>query len=140
MQFTQIASLQHLLTLKNLRLHTARFVTLLVALQILNAGFFVQDFQELTPASSLNDYNEINSIVEFVSEVVLEQVNSIPEVNNNSNKDLQSQKHFNYKIVEVKEPKIIVPVLVAHKTHTNKFAPPFYLSFCKDIISPPPKA
>jgi len=64
--------------LKKLRLHIARFVTLLVALQILNMGLFVQDFQ-YNISSSICDENVINSVVEYVSEVVLHEKNAMPE-------------------------------------------------------------
>src|SRR4051794_25320867 len=93
-----------------LRIYIARSVTFIVAMQILNMGFFAQDFQQLSLTdSSLSDHNVINSVVEYVSEVVLEKVNAMPEGNNKSNKDLQAQKHVAVKMIELHQLRIVPP-------------------------------
>lgn len=127
--------------MNRLRLHIARFVTLLVALQILNSGFFVQDFEQLSDSgSSIYDNNVINSVVEYVSEVVLQKVNAVPESNNRENKDLQAQKHFTVKLVEVKQPKIEFPTLVQLSETTTLLHNPYCNSFFAEINPPPPRA
>ncbi|MEJ7684065.1 MAG: hypothetical protein WKG06_40670 [Segetibacter sp.] len=72
-------------------------------------GLFVQDFETLSSSSSISDHNIINSIVEYVSEVVLNKVNALPENNNKANKDLQAHKHFPVKIIELQKPLIAIP-------------------------------
>jgi hypothetical protein len=126
--------------LKKLRLHIARFVTLLVALQILNMGLFVQDFQ-YNISSSICDENVINSVVEYVSEVVLHEKNAMPEYENGDhNKDLQPQKHIAVKIVEIKTPTLVVAPSLKHVKPNAPFTENYYFQFCKEINPPPPKA
>ncbi len=127
-------------TLKNFRLHIARLATFLVALQILNIGLFVQDFQTfLPPSSSISDHNVINSIVEYVSEVVLNKVNALPENNNKSNKDLQSHKHFAVKMIELQKSFIVIQnPAFSFKTHFP-LTPNYHYQFCTEINPPPPK-
>src|SRR4051794_14590441 len=115
--------------------------TFLAALQILNMGLFVQDFQQLTSSSlSISDHNVINSIVEYVSEVVLENVNAMPENNNNSNKDFQAHKHSTVKMIEQQEL-IFAIAPVAYKTRQNlPLADTYSYHFFEEINPPPPKA
>jgi hypothetical protein len=133
------ASLHFSNSLRNLRLHIARFITLVVALQILNGGLFMQDFQYIS--SSICDENVINSVVEYVSEVVLHKQNAMPEYGNNEhNKDLQPQKHFALKIVEIKTPSLVVDLPVAEAKLNAPFMESYYFQFCKEINPPPPRA
>lgn len=130
---------KNILTLKNFLLHIARLATFLVALQILNIGLFVQDFESLASSSSISDHNVINSVVEYVSEVVLNKVNALPENNNKANKDLQSHKHFTVKMIELQKPSIVIQnPAFSFKTHfplTQKY----HYQFCTEINPPPPK-
>lgn len=127
-------------SLKKLYLHIAHIFTFLVALQILNMGLFVQDFETLTPSPSISDHNIINSVVEYVSEVVLNKVNAIPENNNKANKDLQAHKHFTVKMIELQKPFInISRITVNNKIH-YPITENYYYQFCKEINPPPPKA
>lgn len=126
--------------LKNFYLHIARFFTLLVALQILNMGFFVQDFESLPSSSSISDHNVINSVVEYVSEVVLNKINAIPENNNKANKDLQAHKHFSVKMIELQKSFISIPAVInSFKSHSF-YIKNYCYQFCKEINPPPPKA
>lgn len=126
-------------TLKNFRLHIARLATFLVALQILNIGLFVQDFELLASPSSISDHNVINSIVEYVSEVVLNKLNALPENNNKSNKDLQSHKHFTVKMIELQKSFIVIQnPAFSFKTHFP-LTQNYYYRFCTEINPPPPK-
>jgi hypothetical protein len=127
-------------TLKKICFHIAKVFTFLVALQILNMGLFVQDFQTLTSSSSISDHNVINSVVEYVSEVVLNKVNALPENNNKANKDLQAHKHFNVKMIELKKPFIAMPDLVRVDKKHYSITQNYYYQFCKEINPPPPKA
>ncbi len=126
--------------LKQLYLHIARAFTFLVALQILNVGLFVQDFQSLIPSSSsISDHNVINSVVEYVSEVVLNKVNALPENNNKANKDLQSHKHFTVKMIELQKPFIVIPDMAFSSKLHCPLTQNYYYRFCTEINPPPPK-
>lgn len=126
---------------KNLRLHIARFATLLAALQILNMGFFVQDFQQLTSSSlCISDHNVINSVVEFVSEVVLQKVNAIPESNNHNSKDFQAHKHSTMKMVGQQVCSVLVTPLALLQKKKSTLTHSYSYHFFEEINPPPPKA
>lgn len=107
-------------------------------------GLFVQDFQVLIytqPSSvSMCDNNVINSVVEFVSEVVLNKVNAMPEINNKSNKDLQAQKLDVFKLVEFNKPFIQLPTVAAPAVVLYAKITDYPSQFCTEITPPPPKA
>ncbi len=126
--------------MKNFRIHIARLATFLAALQILNLGFFVQDFQQLTSSSlSISDHNVINSIVEYVSEVVLQKVNAIPENNNNAGRDLQAHKHSAVKMIQQQELAFIITPVDNISKKTFPLGKKYSYHFFKEINPPPPK-
>jgi hypothetical protein len=132
--------LQNQKLLKKLSLHIARIFTFLVALQILNMGFFVQDFVSLASPSSISDHNVINSVVEYVSEVMLNKLNALPENNNKANKDLQAHKHCVVKMIELQKSAIaILPAMAVLRLH-YPLSDNYYYRFYKEINPPPPKA
>lgn len=132
--------MQYQTILKKLKPYIVRIFTFLVAVQILNMGLFVQDFEPLAISSSISDHNIINSVVEYVSEIVLNKVNAIPENNNKANKDLQVHKHVTtVKMIEVQKSLFAVPVaMVSSKIH-YPLTQSYYYQFCKEINPPPPK-
>lgn len=120
-----------------------RILLLLVAMQILNTGLFAQNFSHAD-----NEENMINSVTEYIAEVLLNNENSFPE---NSNHKQQHQHHkshhnFHFKSYHFK--------LVKANTYTFSFSkngtfikPSFLLLDDKslqdvifDITPPPPKA
>ena len=132
---------ENTITLKSFRLHIARLITFIAALQILNMSFFVQDFQQLaTGSSSISDNNVINSVVEYVSEVLLQKVNAVPEHNNNADKDLQANKHFGVKMVKHEQQTFSTTAFTNTLHHKYPFIDPYSYHFFSEINPPPPKA
>jgi len=126
--------------MKGLRLHIARIITLVVALQIINFGLFAQDFQSLAASSITPELNIINSIDEYVAEVVLHHKDAVPENNKHPQKDLQIHKHIEFKLIAIPKPaSLSVTQLVYHNRPTSLVKGYSYL-FCKNVIPPPPKA
>lgn len=119
-----------------------KFIVLLVALQTLNTGLFAQDF-ELLRQSTTQDTNIINSLTEYVSEVLLQKKNSFPEHN-----DPASQQHRKHspvakqtaiKLISIGSvPKVSQQPAV--KITVGSFEQSSHYSFIKDINPPPPKA
>ena len=102
-------------------------------------GFFVQDFQQLaTGTASISDNNVINSIVEYVSEVVLQKVNAVPE-HNNADKNFQANKHFGVKMVKQEQVAFSTTSFTRSVRHECQFADPYYYHFSSEINPPPPK-
>lgn len=113
---------------------------LLVALQIMNVGLFAQDF-EVIPQQG-EDNNIINSVTEYIAEVVLKKYDNFPE----DNKAPQQQKHHHFGLknqlvklakkdnLTIKIPSRCLPI---NKYHFDQDP---YLAFAKEINVPPPKA
>lgn len=75
-----------------------RAVVLLLAIQILNLSVNSIDFKPFE-TSNITEFNDINTILEFVSEIVLGKVNSFPEFANKTHKQSQLQKHISFKLI-----------------------------------------
>jgi hypothetical protein len=115
-----------------------RFFAFIVALQILNMSIDSPNAQ--MPANTPNgeDFNYIDTYVEFVAEVVLKYENAIPETKNREQKDLQLQKQF--ELVFQKIEPIVVSFLpekiqISFPGYSDKYA----FQFIKEINPPPPK-
>ena len=119
-----------------------RFIILIVALQILNTGLFAQDFQALKNTTSTGEEtNIINSVAEYIGEVVLQKANSFPERKNTGS------HHKHHVTVKAQTIKLIArenylqpsqsPVVL--KTTYESLQKP-YLDFVREITPPPPKA
>lgn len=124
------------------KLHIAKLLAFVVALQILNLSIYTQDFRPLAQHNTtVGDFNEINSVVEYVAEVVLGNQNALPEYqhNNNNHKDLQLHKHLSIKIIDLKQ---YVPFRVIEQTsHVfgTQFKQDYQYLYYGEINPPPPK-
>ena len=123
-----------------LRLYIARTINFIVALQILNLSFFAQDFRPLRQSqTSLNDYNIINTVVEYVAETVLQHHNAIAE-NNKEHKDLQAHKHVNIQMI-IGEKRVVFGIAdIAFSQSRLLFRENYYYQYFNEINPPPPKA
>lgn len=114
----------------------------MVALQILNLSIYTQDFRPLAQHShTVGDFNEINSIVEFVAEEVLDHKNALPEYqhHNSNHKDLQLHKHLAIKIIELEEyapVKLLAQPLLRFGSMFNQH---YDFLYYREINPPPPK-
>ena len=122
------------------RIHTARLITFVVALQILNLGLFAQQISPFNAACT-TETNTINSFVEYIAETILEHKDAVPETKNeHHHKDLQAHKHVVVQLISIERE----PALTAVQTGLGKtpvaFSHSNYYQFCKEINPPPPKA
>ena len=123
----------------NWKLFFAKFITFIVALQILNVSIYAQDIDMLQQRNILNYSNEINSITEYVSEVVLKHSNAFPEYPNDGHKEMQFSKHIDLNLFSVQHfkaqpsTKVYTEYLYPHKIDYD-------FLFFKEINPPPPKA
>lgn len=125
------------------RKYFSNFVVALVALQVLNLGLYAQDF-ETVPTFNGKQTNIINSVTEYVAEVVMQKKNAFPEKaesSNQSNQDgheillkFQPFKIFFSNFQEQQYVKISTAICY------NIFSLPHYTNCYADILSPPPKA
>lgn len=122
-------------------IHIIRFVFLwVIALQILNLSTDAIDFHPMASVS-ISEFNDLNSITEYISEIVLEHVNAFPESEQGTNNKTQNIKHVDIKIYK---PTDLALDLNTHYQMLVSYIFPLdetdsYL-FSKEIIPPPPKA
>src|ERR1019366_6600404 len=74
--------------------YICRFLTFIVALQILNMSIDSPSAQMPASVPNADDFNYIDTYVEFVAEVILKYDNAIPETKNRQQKEWQMQKQF----------------------------------------------
>lgn len=121
-------------------LHIIQRVFLFVlAIQILNLSTNVIDFQRF-PSTNLYEFNDLNTIVEYVAEIVLDYKNAFPESDQQPySSKAQFEKHVNFKLffpdALVLLQKIEDPV-IRHNAWTIEA---YNSSFYKEINPPPPK-
>lgn len=134
------ATLQLKAVLKSIRFHIAKSLTFLVAFQILSLGLFVQDFEAMGTSDISPQINIINTVDEFVAEVVLQHVNAVPEPKEHSRKDIQIHKHADYKVNEIIVLSIPLVTQPSPSTTVSSFAEKYDYQYFEDIIPPPPKS
>ena len=126
--------------LTSLRKYISNFIIAVVALQVLNLGLYAQDF-ETVPSENNNQTNIINSVTEYVAEVVMEKQNAFPEKKEASSpgghEAVYKFQPFKIFFSNVQEPQQIITSTV---TSYNIFFLAPYTNCCTDIVSPPPKA
>ena len=76
----------------------SRSLLLVIALQIFNLSVNGIDFKPLY-TSNFTEFNDINSITEYISEIVLGHFNAFPEYAKKTQKQSQLQKHISIKII-----------------------------------------
>jgi hypothetical protein len=79
--------------LTSLRKYLSSFIIAVVALQVLNLGLYAQDFETI-PTFNGKQTNIINSVTEYVAEVLMQKKNAFPEKKEASN---QGGHEFVYK-------------------------------------------
>lgn len=110
-------------------------------LQVLNLGLYAQDFENIAKDKNGNEPNIINSVTEYIAEVLMHKENAFPEKKESPN---QSNSHDN--LIKFQPFKIVINhnihklnLLAEAERKYNSFEPFFYTNFSPDIIAPPPK-
>jgi len=119
-----------------------KIILIILAIQVLNVGLFAQEF----PANSIvnNQQNIINSVTEYIAEVILQKKNSFPESHHNhqhhknSNSFLFKVQQFN--LINIHHTDIVSffsPISEKEKYQSIVVLSLPIISF--DITPPPPK-
>jgi hypothetical protein len=90
-------------------------------------------------ASGADNFNYIDTYVEFVAEVILKYTNAIPETKNRPQKEWQMQKQFELVFQKIEPVTISFFEEKTEKCFLNSSDKYAYL-FIKEINPPPPKA
>ena len=117
---------------------TTRALVLLLAIQILNLSVNSIDFKPFG-STNLSEFNDINTIAEFVSEIVLGKVNSFPEFANKTQKQSQLQKHISLKLIN-DNFKVETEYCLTSDVELNiLFNDQYLYEYFQEINPPPPK-
>ncbi len=110
---------------------------MVVALQILSISLFVQDFEPIVTSFVTPEINIINTIDEYIAEVILNHKDAVPENVNHSKKDIQIHKHVVFKLICFSRS--AVACATSSITHTNLayFSDKYYYQFFEEINRPP---
>ncbi len=111
-----------------------------MALQIMNVSIDAIDFKPFESNMVLTEFNDQNTITEFISETLLGYKNLFPESSTKSQKQAQQQKHVCIKLINC-SPAVLTNQYDAEAAAycvptTENYA---YL-FLREINPPPPKA
>lgn len=131
------------LNMTGIKLHIARLLVFIVAMQILNLSIYMQDFEPIkTHHHTIGEVNEINSIVEYFAEVVLEHKGALPEYKqqNNDHTALQVHKHAPVKMITFDDLQPARVTFVEKRTYIHPLNEAYYFLFFREINPPPPKA
>lgn len=114
----------------------------MVALQILNLDIYIHDHDEVASVASTNADadDETDSVVEYISEVIVKKIKSIHSNNKKPNRHLQAHKHSGLKMIELQKPQFDLTKAAFEEVKASSFVKNYYYQFCKEINPPPPKA
>ncbi|MDQ6757524.1 MAG: hypothetical protein M3004_11375, partial [Bacteroidota bacterium] len=107
-------------------------------LQILNMSIDAPNAQMPVNKGSADNFNYIDTYVEYVAEVILKYTNAIPESKDRQQKELQTQKQFEL-IFQKIDALTISFFYESTKKHFINFSDKYAYQFIKEINPPPPK-
>ena len=119
--------------------HITRLITFVIALQILNMSIDAPAAQMQVSKGSADNFNYIDTYVEYITEVVLKFTNAIPESKNRQQKELQMQKQYELVFQKIEPLTISFPVEIIKSRFINS-SDKYAHQFIKEINPPPPKA
>lgn len=123
------------------RHYIIRFITLVVALQLLNLSIYAQEFTPLPPPCNTTapEVNIDETIIEYVLENILNHKNAIPEQEDTGSRDLQFHKHVSFKAIDFK-PYCLPELPPAKPLAVTMSNESYDYLFLREINPPPPKA
>ena len=124
--------------MKRFRFYIGRFFVIVIAMQILNMSIDSPTAQMTVMQGQTDNFNYIDTYVEFIVEVILKYDNAIPESKSREHKELQQYKYTEYIVQRYNTTLNFVWTvnLVNRPRHTSdKYA----YQFVKEINPPPPR-
>ena len=122
--------------------YTKKGLFILIAIQILNIGLFAQDL----PSTTVNgqEQNIINSITEYVAEVMLNKSDAFPEEHQNGHDKTPAANHFKIQLVEcckLTSNAFNIPATISEdKIVYSLISENSFRDYIAEITPPPPKA
>jgi hypothetical protein len=127
--------------MKTLVFYSRQLLVFFMAIQILNMSLDSMQFTAITKSNEVGMFNELNTVVEYVAEIVLGHSNAFPEYNNskNSSKDYPLQKQVDQKIFPFETYAVVQPTTTSLPDFFIPLTERYTSVFYKEINPPPPK-
>jgi hypothetical protein len=122
-------------------LHTiSRLFLLIMALQIMNVSIDAIDFKPFESNLVLTEFNDQNTITEYVAEILLGYKNLFPESKTKVQKQTQQQKHICIKLINCSPYTFNNQAIKANPSQGYPYTENYAYLFLNEINPPPPKA
>ena len=131
------------ITMKSALIHIRRLFLLFLALQILNLSFDSIEFEPIGSNNTIVSFNDLNTAIEYVSEVVLKHDNAFPEYSNagkSSQKNYPVQKQGTVKLYFFSNEPRLYPETENISENYILINEKYTSSFFREITPPPPKS
>ena len=119
--------------------NTIRLIIFILALQILNMSIDAPYVQMQSNKANTDNFNYIDTYVEYIAEVILKCNNAIPESGNRERKELLQHNQFEiiFQALEVQE--LVTLYIISSATNKSSHTDNYAYRFIKEIVPPPPK-
>ena len=119
--------------------NTIRLIIFILALQILNMSIDAPYVQMQSKKANTDNFNYIDTYVEYIAEVILKCNNAIPESGNRERKELLQHNQFEiiFQALEVQE--LVTLYIISSATNKSSHTDNYVYRFIKEIVPPPPK-
>jgi len=125
-----------------LRTYIIKFLLLVVAIQVLNLSVHGRDYNDdCLELSTIGDVNEMDSLTEYVAEVLLDQKNLFPENGHHNRRSgmPHQAKHIVLKMVSIKRRSCEQPFYITSSKVKIPTKVDYKYLFAREITPPPPK-
>ena len=113
------------------------FLILMAAL-VLNQSIDEIEFQPLVMSGNIEYFNDLNSAVEYIAEIVLDHKDTFPEFQKNGqHKQSSSYKHFNPKAFNFQEALVVPEKYIENFKFAYPLDEKYSFLFSHEIIQPP---
>jgi hypothetical protein len=120
--------------------HISKFFLSIVAVQIFNLSIYAQ-FNPVQSGNTMGEINTIDSVTEYIAEVILHHANAFPEFEKSgTHKDQHTHKNFSIQLFNDLQKPLTSETWMSQKSHTNSMSEDYQYLFFKEINPPPPKA
>lgn len=124
------------------RTYITKFMLLILALQVLNLSVYGRDCVDVSKNNAIGEYNQMDSLAEYVTEILLDYKNVFPENGGHNRRSSMPHqlKHVTIKMVSIKKRLFEQPCPIATTAATTTFTEDYKYLFSSEITPPPPKA
>ncbi len=120
--------------------HISKFFLSVAALQIFNLSIYAQ-FDSVQSSHTMGDFNSIDSVAEYIAEVILHHTDAFPEFEKHgAHKDQHQHKNFSIQLFSDIQKTLASENYVPLKSSLNLVNENYDYLFFKEINPPPPKA